>query len=145
HDQVALRDRLAALPNPVSVLGYVEEKKDGRRRSTGKPRAYEVTHLGQSEATLTAPRPYAYLGPASYTKAIELLQRHGIALDELREDIELDVEAYRIDKVARSARPFQKHNLVTAQATPRAEGRRVPAGTILIKTKQPLGTLAAYL
>jgi dipeptidyl aminopeptidase/acylaminoacyl peptidase len=139
RDTIPLRSKFAALPKPVTVLGYAEGRKDG------KPRAYEATYLGVNEATLTVPRPYAYLVPASYAKAVEALQRHGIALEELREDIELDVEAYRIDKIARAAEAYQKHNPVTVQARPRAEGRRVPAGTVLVKTAQPLGTLAAFL
>src|SRR5262249_30884026 len=90
RDTIPLRSRLAALPKPVSVLGYVEEQKDGKRVATGKPRTYEATYLGLSEPTLTVPRPYAYLVPASYRKAVEVLQRHGLALEELREDIEVD-------------------------------------------------------
>jgi dipeptidyl aminopeptidase/acylaminoacyl peptidase len=144
-ESIALRQKMAPLPRPVSVLGFVEEKKDGKRVSTGKPLTYQVEHLNLTEATLTVPRPYAYLVPASYAKTVEVLQRHGIALEELREDIELDVEAYRIDRVTRAARPYQKHHPVTLQATPRAESRLVPAGTVLVKTAQPLGTLAAYL
>jgi dipeptidyl-peptidase 4 len=142
---VALRHKLTPLPRPVTVLGFVEEEKDGKRASTGKPRAYQVEHLARAEATLTVPRPHAYLFPATYAKAVEVLQRHGITVEELREDIELDVETYRIDKFTRAARPYQKHQLVTVQATPRAEARRVPAGSILVKTGQKLGTLAAYL
>ncbi len=142
---IALRQKMAPLPAPVDVLGFAEEKKDGKRVSTGRPHTYRVEHLNLSEATLTVPRPYAYLLPASYGKAVEVLQRHGIALEELREDIELDVEAYRIDRITRAPRPFQKHQLVTVQTTPRAESRMVPADTVLVKTAQPLGTLAAYL
>jgi dipeptidyl-peptidase 4 len=145
RDTIPLRHKLAPLPNPVTIHGFVEEQKDGRRVSTGKPRAYEVEHLGLAEATLSVPRPYAYLFPPSYAKAVEVLQRHGVTVEELREDIELDVEAYRIDKLTRAAKPYQKHHLVTVQATPRAEAQRLPAGTILVKTAQKLGTLAAYL
>src|SRR5206468_1197674 len=70
--------------------------------------------------------------------------RHGITLDELREDVELDVETYRIDKVRRT-RDFQKHQPVELEATARKESRRVAAGTVLVRTSQPLGSLAAYL
>jgi dipeptidyl aminopeptidase/acylaminoacyl peptidase len=144
-DKIALRHKLAPLPKPVSLLGFVEEKKDGKRVSTGRPHTYEVEHLGLTEATLTVPRPYAYLLPAKYHTAVEILQRHGITLEELREDIELDVEAYRIDQIVRAPKQYQKHHLVSVQVTPRAESRMVRAGTVLVKTAQPLGTLAAYM
>jgi dipeptidyl aminopeptidase/acylaminoacyl peptidase len=82
--------------------------------------------------------------PAALNKLVENLQRHGIEVEELREDIELEIEACRIDQIARGP-TYQKHALVALQATPRKETRRFEAGTILVKTAQPLGNLAAYL
>jgi dipeptidyl aminopeptidase/acylaminoacyl peptidase len=122
----------------------VEEVKDGKRVSTGQPKEYEVTYMGGAEPTLKVSRPFAYLFQASFTAVVENLQRHGVTVEQLREDVELDVEAYRVDKVARLP-DFQKHQPVTLETTARKEARRVEAGTILVRTGQPLGTLAAYL
>src|SRR5262249_15572265 len=88
--------------------------------------------------------PYAYFVPSSFAKAVETLQRHGIRVEKLRSATPLDIEVYRIDKVTR-AKPFQKHALVTVDATARKENRNVPAGTIVVRTDQPLGNLAAFL
>jgi dipeptidyl aminopeptidase/acylaminoacyl peptidase len=143
-EKIALRSKAVALDRPFTVAGYVEERKDGKRVA-GKPRDYELEYLGRCEPTLTVTRPYAYLFPAQFAKAVETLQRHGITVEELREDIELDVEAYRADKVTRSLQAFQKHPLVRVEASARKEARRVPAGTILVRTDQRLGTLAAFL
>jgi dipeptidyl aminopeptidase/acylaminoacyl peptidase len=144
-DRIVLRFRTAAEKEPRTALGYVEEKKDGKTVSTGKPHDYKVELMDRCEPVLSVTRPYAYLYPASLTRVTENLQRHGIDVEELREDIELDVTAYRLDKVSRGLRPFQKHRLMTVEVTPRQEARRMPAGTILVRTGQPLGTLAAYL
>src|SRR5205823_6580775 len=65
--------------------------------------------------------------------------------EELREDIELDVTAFRVEKVNRADRPYQAHRAVNPAIVPRNESQRVPAGTILVRTAQPLGTLAALL
>ena len=46
-------------------------------------------------------RPYAYLFPARLTRVVDNLQRHGIRVDELREDIDVNVEVYRASKVER--------------------------------------------
>jgi dipeptidyl aminopeptidase/acylaminoacyl peptidase len=143
-DKVVLRSKPAPLGRPHPLLGFVEEVKDGKRVSTGQPKEYEVTYMGGAEPALSVSRPFAYLFPASFTAVVENLQRHGVTVEQLREDIELDVEAYRIDKVSRLAE-FQKHQPVTLDATARKESRRVEAGTILVRTGQPLGTLAAYL
>jgi dipeptidyl-peptidase 4 len=143
-DKVVLRSKPAPVGRPQPFLGFEEEVKDGKRVSTGRPKEYELQYMGGAEPTLTVARPYAYLLPAKLAAIVENLQRHGIAVEELREDVELDVETYRIDKVTRTP-DFQKHQPVELDTTMRKESRRVEAGTILVRTGQPLGSLAAYL
>jgi dipeptidyl aminopeptidase/acylaminoacyl peptidase len=137
---IALQHRLAPLSQRVSVLGL----EGGKTTATGKVRALDLSYLGLTEATVKVDRPYAYLFPASFHTAVENLQRHGIQVEELREDVELDVEVYRIDHIT-LAKPFQKHSLVSLEATPRLSTRRLPAGTILVRAAQRLGTLATFL
>ncbi len=85
------------------------------------------------------PGAYAYLLPASLAGMVEQLQRHGIGVDELREDVELDVEASQIDRRVPS--------LLTSfrAATSRLEARRIPAGTFFVRADQPRGGLVADL
>ncbi len=142
--KVPLQFKEAPRGRPYEFLGFVEEEKDGHRVNTGKPKSYELTYWGGTETTLAVRLPYAYLVPASQTKAVENLQRHGIVMEELREDIELDVEPYKVDEIKKGT-PFQKHESVTLTVTPRKESRRVEAGTIIVRTAQPLGNLAAFL
>jgi dipeptidyl aminopeptidase/acylaminoacyl peptidase len=142
---VAIRDKLAPVGQPANLLGFVEEMKNGRRVATDQPKEYRLEYLGRCEPTLSVTKPYAYLFPESHTPAIENLQRHGINVEELREDIQLDVEVYRANKVTRQTQEFQKHHLVTVEASVRPETRLVKAGTVLVRTGQPLGTLATYL
>jgi dipeptidyl aminopeptidase/acylaminoacyl peptidase len=143
-DRVVLQSKSAPVGRPHPLLGYVEEVKDGRRVRTGQLKTYEVVYWGGAEPTLTVRRPYAYLVPAALGGVVTKLQQHGIKVDELREDIELDVEAYRVDAVRRASE-FQKHRTVTLQVTPRQEARRVEAGTLVVRTAQPLGDLVVYL
>jgi dipeptidyl aminopeptidase/acylaminoacyl peptidase len=134
--EVALRHKVVARPGRVSILGYEGDK----------PHTYpNVELVDLCEPTLTVKRPYAYLFPPGLTKVVQLLQRHGVRVEELREDIELDVEAYRVDQVTHAEQAFQKHNLVTLKVTPRAEKRRVKAGSFLVRSAQPLGKFAAFL
>jgi dipeptidyl aminopeptidase/acylaminoacyl peptidase len=141
---LAVRHRSVPRPGPGVVLGFVEEQKDGRAVPTAQTRDYPVEYLGGCEPTLTVTRPYAYLFPASQTRAVEVLQRHGVEVEELREDIEVEVEAYRVDKVSRE-RSFQNHQLASIEVSPHGGPRRLEAGTVLVRTGQPLGTLASYL
>src|SRR5262249_1977048 len=141
---LVVQEKAAPLPRPHQLLGYVEESRNGRRRPTDQPKEYEVQYYGAGEPTVTVTRPFAYLYPAALTKGTGTLQGPGVEVQRLSEDAGLDVEAYRIDKVRRLA-AFQQHQPVAVEVTPRKEGRRVEAGTVLVRTAQPLGTLAAYL
>jgi hypothetical protein len=144
NEPLILRQRPAPVGRPHQLMGFVEEQKDGRRVPTQQPKTYELLYCGGSEPTLSVRRPFAYMIPASCTSVAKILQQHGIRLEELREAIELGVEVYRIDKIERGSE-FQSHRPVSLRATSRAESRRVASGTLLVRTAQPLGSLAAYL
>jgi hypothetical protein len=145
RDRIELRTKNVAVGGERTLLGYVEDEKDGKIIATKEPKDYQTRYLGGVESTLTVQRPYAYLIPASCTKAIQTLQRHGIAVEELREDIELDLQIYKVEKWTRAERPFQMHNLSEVDVTRRDENRKVKAGTAIVRSEQPLGALAGYL
>jgi hypothetical protein len=144
RDRIALRGKEVSL-GERTVLGYVEEKRDGRTVPTKETKDYTLQLLTGVEPTVLVQRPWAYLVPASFTSAVETLQRHGISVEELREPAEIDVQVYKVDSVAIETRAFQKHKLVTLEATRRDEKQKVPAGTLVIRTDNRLGTLASYL
>ena len=143
-ERVALRYKAAPQGKPIPILGFVEEEKEGRRVATTTPRDYEAQYLGGTETTLAVTRPYAYLLTSPSPKVIENLQRHGLTVEELREDLDLEVEAYKVDRITRG-RLFQRHDVIDLEASVRKETRRVKAGTALVKTAQPLGNLAVNL
>jgi dipeptidyl-peptidase-4 len=143
-DEVALRHRMKPLPRRSTILGYEEMRKDGKTITTKTPKEYTVDYYGVAEPLMPVRRPYAYLLPASTAHVVENLQRHGIVVEELREDVELDIEIYKTDKVIQKE-IFQKRQLIEVQASARKESRRIAAGTMLVRTNQPLGTLAVYL
>jgi len=144
-DLVAVRTAAVPFDKPVVIKGYVEEQRNGRWVATDKTRDYELEHHGLFEPALSVRRPFAYLLPASMSAVVEKLQQHGIKVDELREDIELDVEVYRVDELKRAQRAFQGHHLVTVEVSASKEPRRVEAGTVMVRTGQPQGSLAVCL
>jgi dipeptidyl aminopeptidase/acylaminoacyl peptidase len=81
-------------------------------------------------------RPYAYLFPAELYGLTEHLQRRDIQVDELREDIELEIEAYRIEQVVCRERADGKGPLFRFETKSGKESRRFEAGTILVRTEQ---------
>ncbi len=144
-DEIALRHRMKPLPRRATILGFEEQRKDGKTVATKTPKDYTVEYLGVAEPVLPIRRPYGYLIPATWTNVVENLQRHGIVVEELREDIALDVETYKIDKVNKKE-IYQKRQLLEVDsATVQKETRHITAGSMLVRTNQPLGALAVYL
>jgi dipeptidyl-peptidase-4 len=90
------------------------------------------------EAKESFKQPYAYLYPAKFRKLTEHLQQQDIEVNELREDIELDVEVYRIDKIVRDRNQGQQLRSFKLNTDRRSETKRFKAGTILVKTDQKL-------
>lgn len=167
---VAISSTMAAAPKKATVLGYVEERRDGRNVSTGELKDYEVDLFTRFEPERTVKRPFAYIlagGAGGADRPVEIsdlqtdifsprhaewleaavhnLQRHGITVEELREDIELEVTTYTIGAVTKAMRPFQGHELVTVRAEGQTGSRLVHAGSYIVRMAQPLGSLASYL
>jgi dipeptidyl aminopeptidase/acylaminoacyl peptidase len=145
EDRVAIRVRPARLEGAFRIAGFVEVEDQGRHVATDQPQDYPVEYLGRSEAVLDVSRPWAYLIPTSAAGVIERLHRHGVALEVLREDIELDVELYAVEGITRQEKEFQKHHLVELAVAPRNAVQRFSAGTVVAKCSQPLGNLLVLL
>ncbi len=142
---VPIRSRAKGAEKPATVLGFVERSENGRVVKTDIPKEYSLQLMNEFEGTESVTRPAAYLIPATCSEVIATLQRHGLDLQELREDIELDLEVYKIDGLEKSPRRSEGHNRAELTVSSRRESRMVPAGTIMVRTTQPLGTLAVYL
>lgn len=142
---IAIRSKAAIAGEKVAVLGFVEEERDGKVVATDQHAEFQCELWDRFESALSVNLPYAYLIRPEMSVAIERLQRHGVQVEELREDIELDVEAPIIRGMTQAEREFQKHRTITLDVRTEASSRRVPAGTIVVRTSQKLGRLAAYL
>lgn len=149
EQQLAVRPKAAKAPETMKAAGFVEEVRDGKAVSTGEKKDYDVEVWNRGEADMLVPRAYAYIIPqplvSGLKNAIETLQRHGLEVEELREDIELDIEACKVTQMARSPQEFQKHNTARVDAERRAESRLIPAGSIVVRAGQKLGHLASIL
>lgn len=144
--KVTLRAKLVPMPGRYTVLGYAEKEENGKRVRTTSPAEYAVTYVGGVEATVKISRPAAYCIPASFTNVIENLKRHGIEVKTIDKENEYPVEVNRVTKVTKSQSEYQKHRLVTLEVEPaRKETRKLPKGTFLVPTNQPLGNLASFL
>jgi len=139
RSRVALRSKTVALDGTTTLLGLDGKPKDG------KPKEYTVKLVNKVEPTLEVEVPAAYLIPPGYEAVVETLQRHGIKMEELREDIEVGGQGYVVTEFKKSERAFQKHNEVRLEVRETKVATTAKAGSVIVRTAQPLGMLAAFL
>jgi hypothetical protein len=142
---IAIRGQAAAAPEKVEIKGYVEEQRGGRWVATGEPRDYLCEVWNRYDGTLTVTRPLAYAFTQAVPEAVENLKLHGINVEVLDALKSVSAEVYTIDHVSNVSRLWQGHMLVSVDATTAARTVELPAGTAIVHTDQPLGTLAMYL
>ena len=140
-----------ALPKPVEILvGEVEKIKNPRSGKDmtamieDKVTPMVMEDLGVFAVTRSVKAPQAYV--FKYDKAIvDKLLQHGITVEELTADADLNAETFTIDTVTKATRPFQGHLEAKLVGKYSAAKTSFPAGTIIVRTAQPLGRLVFYL
>jgi hypothetical protein len=151
EDSVSVR---SALGPPVSLDVIAEitknlgEGSDGyaRRRRTGVYRTIRMPVFDRFVAARKEARRAGYLIPSRLKGIVEVLRRQGIAVELLPQPWQAPVEVFTIESL--SVGPlFEGHRTVTAEGGWSLVPRDTvsPAGWYLVRTDQPLGTLAAYL
>jgi hypothetical protein len=140
-----------ALPKPVDILvGEVEKVKNPRsgKEMTAmledKYKPLRMEDIGLFEAVKSVAAPKAYLVKAD--KAIaDKLRQHGIQVEKLSADLETDVESFTVESFEKSKRQFQGHNEMKVKGSYSTVKVKFPAGTLVVRTAQPLGRLVFYL
>jgi dipeptidyl-peptidase 4 len=145
-DLVAIRSKPRAFPGKTTVLGYVEKRENNRNVATAEPKDYPCDIELDFVPTVEAARPFAYLIPPQYGKSIEVIRAHGIQVETLNAAGEFDVTVVEIGKFTRARRVSEGHQAIDLTESLIKDVRRtIPAGTIVVRTAQPLGSLAVYL
>ncbi len=89
--------------------------------------------------------PFAYLITVNNMDVINLLKLHGLRLEKLEEASTLEVDRFEINGLKGSARLNQGHYTNTITGKFVRDTIDFPAGTLVVRTAQPLANLAAYL
>ena len=145
---------LKPLARPVPILiGQVEKRKNPRSGREmvamieDRFTSVRMPDYGLFSATRSVALPRAYLlrAEAGLRPVIDRLVAHGLAVEETTEPIEVEVESFLIGRVTRAGRSFQGHHEVKLSGRWRKETVAFPAGSIIVRTAQPLAPLAFYL
>ncbi len=155
NDEVALGWQF----NPQSRMmipfkGVVSETDDSTVtgqpvvRWTGEKEAVEIPWFKMNLPSAKVRRPATYYIPAAWSPVVETLERQGVRVRRLEKARTVDVERYRLPEAALDAEnsPFEGRTLFKP-GDPVVEKVTVelPAGSSIVSTDQPLGTLAVVL
>lgn len=108
-------------------------------------RTVEATIRDRFRSTRTALYPSAYLLPPGHDKVVELLLRHGIAVERLVEGWSGEVSLFQPSESTVAGNPFQGHRLQSLAGTFATKRVEFPAGSCLVRTTQKLGLVAFHL
>ena len=140
-----------ALPKQVEILvGDVEKIKNPRNGKDmtamleDKVTPMLMDDIGMFAATRSVKVPKAYVF-ADDKAIVEKLLEHGIKVEELSAETSLDASTFTVETMTKATRPFQGHNEVKISGKYSSAKTTFPAGTIIVRTAQPLGRLVFYL
>lgn len=149
-DSFAIEYKMRPLPEKVTIQTYEAEMTtdaNGRKRyqKTDRRKTVTVPYFIDYYATVKVRFPFAYLMTVRDQTIINLLKMHGIKTEKLTSDKRLTVDRFDITGLKPAPRLNQGHYMNTIEGKFISDTVSFPAGTIVIRTAQPLANLAAYL
>ncbi|WP_373290761.1 M14 family metallopeptidase [Shewanella gelidii] len=115
-------------------------------RWNGKPKSYINLPVHSNTKPLKqVSRPEAYYIPAQWQQVIERLDIHGIRMQVLQQSTKVSLSQYRIDDFEFQSKDYEGRQRVSVNTNLHTMTTTLPAGTVKINTKQPLGDLAIML
>ncbi|MBA4407787.1 hypothetical protein C0389_10965 [bacterium] len=137
-------------PAPEVINAYeMESYKDANGRDLLKPTArvkqVTVPYLADYFPKRSVQFPYAYIITAPDPQVVKLLRAHGIKIEKLESITTLDVQTIKTKELKPAARLNQGHYNNSIKVEYIKEKREFAAGSLIVRTAQPLANVAAYL
>jgi dipeptidyl-peptidase 4 len=134
----------------VTIRTYEAELKgevNGWKNYTRTDRQKDVTvpYFIDYYATRNVKFPFAYVLTTHDPEINALLKLHGIKAEVLLSDTTMKVQRFEISELKAAPRLNQGHYTNSIKGKYINDNVSFPAGTIVVRTAQPLGRLAAYL
>lgn len=138
-----LWERCVAAPDEKGIVD--PETGQGSILRTGEIVPVKMTDFGVFESTERCGVPCAYLFDASLTAVVDNLRLHGIVVETLTRDTQLEVDEFTVTESVKSGTEFQGHFERTLSGKWKSRRHAFPAGTFLVRLDQRLARLAFYL
>jgi Zinc carboxypeptidase len=149
-DSFAIDYKVRPSPGKVTIRTYEAElinDSNGWKnyRKTDRQKDVTVPYYIDYYPTQNVRFPFAYLVTTSDPAITDLLKLHGIKVEKLSSDSKINVQQFEISDLKGSSRLNQGHYTNTITGKYINSQVEFMAGTIVVRTAQPLGNLAAYL
>jgi dipeptidyl-peptidase-4 len=123
----------------VNAEGKEQLHKSDRKKLVSAP------YLADYYPTRNVSIPYAYLIKLQDPTVANLLIKHGIKVEKLKQSSTLEVETFKIADLKPSERSNQGHYTNTVKGTMEKDTVEFQSGNYVVRMAQPLANLAAYM
>jgi len=114
------------------------------RKGDGTPEPMPVFRRFRAQQTIALPVAWALLAPSA--AVVDLLAAHGVHTERLAVTTKASAQQFAVTAKRKPKRPYQGHQELELQGQwADATAVELPAGTVLVSARQPLGRLAAQL
>jgi hypothetical protein len=149
-DSFAIEFKVRPISEKVTIKTFEAEivsDANGRKsyRKSDRQKTVTVPYYIDYYPAKNVKFPFAYVLTVNDKEIIDLLKIHGIELGKLSSPVKTEVEKFEISSLKGAARLNQGHYTNTINGSIINETIEFKTGTIVIKTAQPLASLAAYL
>jgi len=149
-DSFAIEYLAKPAPYKVTVKTYEVEimvDAEGRRRylPSDREKTVSIPYYIDYYPTKSVKLPFAYLITVPDPAVKDLLKAHGIKVERLTEAANIEVERFEILELKGSSRLNQGHYTNTVEGRFLRDIIDFPAGTLVVRTAQPLANVAACL
>lgn len=135
--------------NGVVVPISADYDKDGFKTAIyfAKETTHHIPYYGKFEPTSTEKMGALYVIRPGADDAVQLLLRHGIVVNKLTDDVTVaDFEWFKIDTLGTKKSLYEGHYMnAVSGGWVASKDLTLPAGSFVVSTSQPHGSLAALL
>ncbi|MBI1807583.1 MAG: M14 family metallopeptidase [Ignavibacteria bacterium] len=139
------------VPNQVFHYMGLQQKNEPSEISGGTRTIYtqdpfevNVPRYDSIKVTKFVDPPTAYLIPQQWKEVIERLRMHGVKIERLKVETELDVELYRFSNAKWQQTPFEGRHGATYSVETMNGKRTFPAGTAVVRLNQRAGRVVLH-
>jgi murein tripeptide amidase MpaA len=149
-DSFAYEYNVRPIPEKVTIRTFEAELVsdiNGRKNYKRSDRQKDVTipYYIDYYPSKSVRFPYAYLLTVNDREIVNLLNLHGIKSEKLVNDTKIEVQSFIISSLKGASRLNQGHYTDSIRGKYVNTQIDFPAGTIVVRTAQPLANVAAYL